>query len=100
MNINELNDAWIASGQKVSDMDAKLSALVMDDSFDETKFKDLKAKRDNEALRRDAIKDQLEIERMASKVMQTPDKKLTPKEENLKDEFVNNFIGMIKGIRK
>ena len=35
MNINELNDAWIASGQKVSDMDAKLSALVMDDSFDE-----------------------------------------------------------------
>jgi len=97
MNINELNDAWIASGQKVSDMDAKLSALVMDDSFDETKFKDLKAKRDNEALRRDSIKDQLEIERMASKVMQTPDKKLTPKEENLKDEFVNNFIGMIKG---
>lgn len=97
MNINELNDAWIASGQKVSDMDAKLSALVMDDSFDETKFKDLKAKRDNEALRRDAIKDQLEIERMASKVMQTPDKKLTPKEEDLKDEFVNNFIGMIKG---
>lgn len=97
MNINELNDAWIASGQKVSDMDAKLSALVMDDSFDETKFKELKAKRDNEALRRDAIKDQLEIERMASKVMQTPDKKLTPKEEDLKDEFVNNFIGMIKG---
>lgn len=97
MNINELNDAWIASGQKVSDMDAKLSALVMDDSFDETKFKDLKAKRDNEALRRDAIKDQLEIERMASKVVQTPDKKLTPKEEDLKDEFVNNFIGMIKG---
>ncbi len=97
MNINELNDAWIASGQKVSDMDAKLSTLVMDDSFDETKFKDLKAKRDNEALRRDAIKDQLEIERMASKVMQTPNKKLTPKEENLKDEFVNNFIGMIKG---
>lgn len=97
MNINELNDAWIASGQKVSDMDAKLSALVMDDSFDETKFKDLKAKRDNEALRRDAIKDQLEIERMASKVMQTPDKKLTPKEDDLKDEFVNNFIGMIKG---
>ena len=34
---------------------------------------------------------------MASKVMQTPNKKLTPKEENLKDEFVNNFIGMIKG---
>lgn len=97
MNINELNDAWIASGQKVSDMDAKLSALVMDDSFDEAKFKDLKAKRDNEALRRDAIKDQLEIERMASKVMQTPDKKLTPKEEDLKDEFVDNFIGMIKG---
>ncbi len=97
MCIRDRNDAWIASGQKVSDMDAKLSALVMDDSFDETKFKDLKAKRDNEALRRDAIKDQLEIERMASKVMQTPDKKLTPKEENLKDEFVNNFIGMIKG---
>ena len=47
MNINELNDAWIASGQKVSDMDAKLSALVMDDSFDETKFKDLKAKRED-----------------------------------------------------
>lgn len=97
MNINELNDAWIASGQKVSDMDAKLGVLVMDDSFDEAKFKDLKAKRDNEALRRDAIKDQLEIERMASKVMQTPDKKLTPKEKDLKDEFVNNFIGMIKG---
>lgn len=45
MNINELNDAWIASGQKVADLDAKINLAVIDDDFVQAKFEDLKAKR-------------------------------------------------------
>ena len=38
-NINTMNDAWIAQGQKVSDLNDKLNAAVLDDSFDQEKFK-------------------------------------------------------------
>ena len=60
MEINKLNDAWISAGQKVDDMNAKLNAAVLDDSFDKDTFKEMKDKRDNLAAQRDAIKDQLD----------------------------------------
>ena len=38
MGINELNDAWIAKGQEVSDLNNKLNAAVLDDNFTKDKF--------------------------------------------------------------
>ena len=38
MNLNELNDAWIAAGQKVSDLNAQINTAVLDDNFDEKQF--------------------------------------------------------------
>lgn len=97
MNINELNDAWIASGQKVADLDAKINLAVIDDDFVQAKFEELKAKRDNEVAHRNALKEQLDIAREVNDVVNAPKKDLTEKEENIKDKFVNDFIGMIQG---
>ncbi|WP_334427223.1 MULTISPECIES: phage major capsid protein [unclassified Levilactobacillus] len=64
-DINQLNDSWIAQGQKVSDLNDKLNAAVLDDKFDAEKFKDMKTERDNAVARRDALHDQLEEARNA-----------------------------------
>ena len=60
MNVNDLNDAWVAAGQKVADLNAQLNAAVLDDQFDEKQFTELKNKRDKETVRRDALHDQVE----------------------------------------
>lgn len=100
MKINELNDAWISAGQKVADVNAKLNAAVLDDSFDADKFKDLKAQRDNLAAQRDAIKDQLD-EARAAEVIKMDNKKtrkpLNDSEKSMKDEFVKNIKAMVQG---
>lgn len=97
MEINKLNDAWISAGQKVADMDAKLNAAVLDDSFDVDKFKDMKAERDNLAAQRDAIKDQLDEARALEVTnMKKEDKKpLSKKEIDVKDKFVRDFKNMV-----
>ncbi|MBB1123272.1 phage major capsid protein [Limosilactobacillus albertensis] len=99
LTINELNDAWIAKGQKVSDLNAQLNAAVLDDNFMKDKFAELKTKRDNLAAQRDAIKDQLD-EARANEVlnMSKKDKKpLNKKELNTKDQFVRDFKNMVRG---
>lgn len=91
-NINDLNAAWIAAGQKVADLNAKLNTAVLDDNFTAESFENLKKNRDNEVARRDALHSQLETARAESKPAQEiiHDKK----EEN--KSFVNNFRGMLK----
>lgn len=99
-NINTINDAWIAQGQKVSDLNDKLNAAVLDDSFDQDKFKAMKQDRDNAVARRDALHEQLEEERKAQEIANMNDKEKAPlddKEKDIKDEFIKNFQGMIKG---
>ncbi|TAS09370.1 capsid protein, partial [Lactiplantibacillus plantarum] len=99
-NINTMNDAWIAQGQKVSDLNDKLNAAVLDDSFDQDKFKAMKQDRDDAVARRDALHEQLEEERKAQEIANMDDKDKTPLDDNEKDikaEFINNFRGMIKG---
>lgn len=95
--INELNDAWIAKGQQVSDLNAKVNAAVLDDNFDPKDFKDLKEKRDAMAKQRDAIKDQLDEARaLEVKSMKDEDKKpLNKKEIDVKDQFVRDFKDMV-----
>lgn len=97
MNINQLNDAWIAKGQAVSDLNAELNAAVLDDNFAKDKFAELKAKRDNLTAQRDAIKDQLDEARaMEVKNMKSEDKKpLNKKELDIKDQFVKDFKNMV-----
>ncbi|WGF83427.1 phage major capsid protein [Lactiplantibacillus plantarum] len=99
-NINTMNDAWIAQGQKVSDLNDKLNAAVLDDSFDQEKFKAMKQDRDNAVARRDALHEQLEEERKAQKIANMDDKNKTPlddDEEDIKAKFIKDFQGMIKG---
>lgn len=99
-NINDLNDAWIAQGQKVSDLNDKLNAAVLDDKFNQEEFKNMTAERDNAVARRDALHTQLEEERKAQEIANMDDKDKTPlddKEKDIKDEFIKNFQGMIKG---
>lgn len=97
MNINQLNDAWIAKGQAVSDLNAELNAAVLDDNFAKDKFAELKAKRDNLAAQRDAIKGQLDEARaLEVKNMKSENKKpLNKKELNIKDQFVKDFKNMV-----
>lgn len=91
-NINDLNAAWIAAGQKVADLNAKLNTAVLDDNFTAENFENLKKDRDNEVVRRDALHSQLETARAESKPAQYGIK--DEKEEN--KSFVNNFRGMLK----
>lgn len=97
MGINELNDAWIAKGQEVSDLNAKLNAAVLDDNFSKDKFAELKEQRDNLTAQRDAIKDQLDEARaLEVKNMKSEDKKpLNKKELDVKDQFVKDFKNMV-----
>lgn len=97
MGINELNDAWIAKGQEVSDLNDKLNVAVLDDNFDTEKFNELKKQRDAAKVQRDALKDQL-TEARAQEVrnMDTKDKKpLDDKQLDLKDKFVRDFKDMV-----
>lgn len=99
-NINDLNDAWIAQGQKVSDLNDKLNAAVLDDKFNQEEFKNMAAERDNAVARRDALHTQLEEERKAQEIANMADndkKPLNDKEVKIEDEFIKNFQGMIKG---
>ncbi|MCC6096965.1 phage major capsid protein [Limosilactobacillus sp.] len=97
MGINELNNAWIEAGQKVSDLNEKLNVALMDDSFDQATFADLKGRRDHAKARRDALKDQLNEARAAEVVkMHDEDKKpLTDSQLSMKDKFVKEFKDMV-----
>ena len=97
MGINELNDAWIAKGQEVSDLNAKLNTAVLDDNFSKDKFAELKEQRDNLTAQRDAIKDQLDEARaLEVKNMKSEGKKpLNKKELDVKDQFVKDFKNMV-----
>lgn len=99
MNINQLNDAWIAKGQAVSDLNAELNAAVLDDNFAKDKFAELKAKRDNLAAQRDAIKGQLDEARATEVIQMSNDNKkpLSKEENNLKNKFVNDVKAMLHG---
>ncbi len=97
MGINEINDAWISKGQKVSDLNAKLNTAVLDDNFSKDKFAELKDQRDNLTAQRDAIKEQLDEARaLEVKNMKSENKKpLNKKELNIKDQFVKDFKNMV-----
>lgn len=99
-NINAINDLWIAKGQKVSDLNAKLNEAVLDENFKEDDYKNLKEERDGAVAQRDALKDQLEDARamqVAETVGDGKANKLTNEEVSAKDKFVGDFKAMLSG---
>ncbi|MFS8177524.1 hypothetical protein RM023_09070 [Limosilactobacillus reuteri] len=92
--INQLNDTWVAEGQKVADLNAKLNSAVLNDDFSADEFAELKTQRDNALARRNALKEQLDQAR-AEAVVQMEDsqkKPLNNKEKDLKAEFIRHYV--------
>jgi len=97
LTVNQLNEAWIASGDKVTDFNDQINMALNDDNFSAEAMSELKNKRDNEKVRRDALREQL-VEAQAEQVvnMREGDKEpLNHKEKDLKDKFVSDFINMV-----
>ena len=98
LTVNQLNEAWIASGDKVTDFNDQINMALNDDNFSAEAMSELKNKRDNEKVRRDALREQL-VEAQAEQVvnMREEDKSpLAEKENNLKDQFVSDFVNMVR----
>lgn len=97
MNLEELKNAWVEAGSKVSDLNAKLNTTLIDDSSTEEDVKALKTELANARAKRDTLKEQVtnvEAEQVASFQGKEPVKK---EEKDLKAKFIKDFKGMIKG---
>lgn len=96
MNLEELKNAWVEAGSKVSDLNATLNAALIDDEKSEKDVLDLQAQVKTARAKRDALKEQvvnMEAEQV-SNVQKTP---LTKDEKDLRNKFVKDFKAMIKG---
>ncbi|WP_366533568.1 phage major capsid protein (plasmid) [Carnobacterium maltaromaticum] len=97
MNIKDLNDTWISAGQKVSDLNAEVQKMLVDDSVTaeqvaakNSELKAAKAKRD---LAFEQYEDAKSNEVNATVITQP----LDGKEKDLKMQFVEDFKAMVKG---
>lgn len=96
MDINTLNNLWIEAGHNVEDLNEQINNALNDDNFSAEAFADLKDKRDNAKVRRDALKDQL-VEAQAIAAIETPKAPLNDEELEIKDQFVNDFKNLVYG---
>ncbi|MGO3360688.1 MAG: phage major capsid protein [Leuconostoc mesenteroides] len=100
VNINDLNEKWVNLGQKVSDLQNKAQLMVDDDATSAEDVADIKTKITNAIAKRDLAHENL-VQAQAENIVDDDVKtivKLTPKENDLKKKFVDNFKGMIKGV--
>lgn len=96
MDINTLNNLWVEAGHNVEDLNEQINNALNDDNFSAEAFADLKDKRDNAKVRRDALKDQL-VEAQAQAVIAAPKAPLNNEELEIKDQFVNDFKNLVYG---
>lgn len=96
MDINILNNLWVEAGHNVEDLNEQINNALNDDNFSAEAFAELKDKRDNAKVRRDALKDQL-VEAQARTVIETPKTPLNNEEIEIKDQFVNDFKNLVYG---
>lgn len=96
MDINTLNNLWIEAGHTVEDLNEQINNALNDDNFSAEAFSDLKDKRDNAKVRRDALKEQL-VEAQARTVIESPKVPLDDEELEVKDQFINDFKDLIRG---
>lgn len=96
MDINTLNNLWVEAGHNVEDLNEQINNALNDDNFSAEAFSDLKDKRDNAKVRRDALKEQL-VEAQAQAVIEAPKAPLNDEELEIKDQFVNDFKNLVYG---
>ncbi|MBT0938925.1 phage major capsid protein [Streptococcus lutetiensis] len=96
MDINTLNNLWIEAGHTVEDLNEQINNALNDDNFSAEAFADLKDKRDNAKVRRDALKEQL-VEAQAIAAIETPKAPLNDEELEIKDQFINDFKNLVRG---
>lgn len=96
MDINTLNNLWIEAGHTVEDLNEQINNALNDDNFSAEAFANLKDKRDNAKVRRDALKEQL-VEAQARTVIEAPKAPLNDEELEIKDQFVNDFKNLVYG---
>lgn len=96
MDINTLNNLWIEAGHTVEDLNEQINNALNDDNFSAEAFANLKDKRDNAKVRRDALKEQL-AEAQAIAAIETPKAPLNDEELEIKDQFINDFKNLVRG---
>ena len=96
MDINTLNNLWVEAGHNVEDLNEQINNALNDDNFSAEAFADLKDKRDNAKVRRDALKDQL-VEAQAIAAIESPKAPLNDEELEVKDQFINDFKNLVRG---
>ena len=98
LTVNQLNEAWIASGDKVTDFNDQINMALNDDNFSAEAMTELKNKRDHEKSRRDSLREQL-VEAQAEQVVNMREDEKVPlnkKEVETKDKFVKDFVNMVR----
>ncbi len=96
MDINTLNNLWVEAGHNVEDLNEQINNALNDDNFSAEAFADLKDKRDNAKVRRDALKEQL-VEAQAIAAIESPKVPLNDEELEIKDQFINDFKNLVRG---
>lgn len=99
-NINKLNDAWVAAGQKVSDLQAKAQAMVDNDEVTAEEISNIRDEISNAIAKRDLAKENLDAERLneqAAEVVNSEKKPLNKEEIDVKAGFINDFKNLING---
>lgn len=98
MKINEINDAWINAGQKVSELNDKINQALLDDSVSAEDIKDMKVQRDNAVAKRDMLKEQLDTARAEAETKPVAPAVITPENKGKHEKLV--FADKLKGMMK
>lgn len=98
MKINEINDAWINAGQKVSELNDKINQALLDDSVSAEDIKDMKVQRDNAVAKRDMLKEQLDTARAEAETKPVAPAVIIPENKGKHEKLA--FADKLKGMMK
>ncbi|MCD5028688.1 phage major capsid protein [Enterococcus asini] len=96
MNLEQLKNAWVEAGSKVSDLNAQLNAALVDDAKTEDEVLDLQTQVKAARAKRDGLKEQV-TNMEAEQVLNVKKEPLDKKDENLKNKFIKDFKAMVNG---
>ncbi|MDT2403638.1 phage major capsid protein [Enterococcus avium] len=96
MNLEQLKNAWVEAGSKVSDLNAKLNSALVDDAKTEDEVLDLQTQVKAARAKRDGLKEQV-TNMEAEQVLNVKKEPLDKKDENLKNKFIKDFKAMVNG---
>lgn len=96
MNLEQLKNAWVEAGSKVSDLNAQLNAALVDDAKTEEDVVSLQAQVKAARAKRDGLKEQV-ANMEAEQVLNVKKEPLDKKDEDLKNKFIKDFKAMVNG---